>query len=437
MPLKLRIFLAFWSTLWHLCLPLVLLYLRRRARKDPLYNHHLGERFGRYKTPLPNAVWIHAVSLGELRSAVPLINALLDRGDNVVVTQFTPAGRRETEKVFAQAIADGRLQTVWVPFETSWAFQGFFKAFSPQYGMVMEIEIWPRMVMASKRAKIPLFMCNAQYPSKSIEKDKRSFGLRPAVMQQFAGAFVKSELQAQRFAAINVPNIHVTGELRFDQPIPPHLPAAGIHARAWLVEAKRPVYTFASTVEGEDGLYIETIQRLRETADPKPLFVYVPRRPERFDEIHDMLKASGLSVLRRSHGLPERLDTDNWGPTPTQPVDVLYGDSLGEMYFYLAMADKAVVGGGFVETGAHNIIEPLALKKPVITGHHIWTIEYPFVEAQAAGVALSVDGAEDLAKALSGSFSPTEEQINGFFAAHAGGTEKLLAALPDALAAAQ
>ncbi len=437
MPLKLRIFLAFWSILWHLCLPLVLLYLRRRARKDPLYNQHLGERFGRYKTPLPNAVWIHAVSLGELRSAVPLINALLDRGDNVVVTQFTPAGRRETEKVFAQAIADGRLQTVWVPFETSWAFQGFFKAFSPRYGMVMEIEIWPRMVMASKRAKIPLFMCNAQYPSKSIEKDKRSFGLRPAVMQQFAGAFVKSELQAQRFAAINVPNIHVTGELRFDQPIPPHLPAAGIHARAWLVEADRPVYTFASTVEGEDGLYIETIQRLQETVGPKPLFVYVPRRPERFDEIHDMLQGCGLSVLRRSQGLPERLDSDNWGSAPTQPVDVLYGDSLGEMYFYLSMADKAVVGGGFVETGAHNIIEPLALKKPVITGRHIWTIEYPFVEAQAAGVALSVGGAEDLAKALSGSFLPTEEQINGFFAAHAGGTGKLLAALPDALAAAQ
>lgn len=439
MPLKLRAFLGLWSLIWHLFLPLVLLYLRRRGRKDTLYSQHLSERFGRYKTPMKDAVWVHAVSLGELRSAVPMIHSFLDKGERIVVTQFTPAGRRETERVFADAIAQGRLQTVWVPFETSWAFRGFFKTFAPKFGLVMEIEIWPRMVMASKSAGVPLFMCNAQYPSKSIAKDQKSFGLRSAVMAQFAGAFVKSDLQAKRFAAVAVPNIHVTGELRFDQPIPPHLTRAGPVARDWLGAGNRPVVTFASTVEGEDALYVDAMKQMLATSGPKPLFVYVPRRPERFDAIHDMLIDEGFGVLRRSTALPSAISAEvikNIVPVDTKP-DIFFGDSLGEMYFYLSMADKSVVGGGFVPAGAHNIIEPLALKKPVITGPETWTIEYPFEEAKVAGVACAKADATALAQALSGAFSPSETAIDAFFAKHAGGAQKLMQALPKALTIAK
>ncbi|RYH98048.1 MAG: 3-deoxy-D-manno-octulosonic acid transferase, partial [Acetobacteraceae bacterium] len=144
--MRLWFFLRLWSLLWHLGLPVVLVYLWRRGRKDPLYARHLGERSGRYRQRLPGAVWVHAVSLGELRSAVPLIRALLDRGDRVVTTHFTPAGRRESERVFAADIAAGRMAAVWVPFETSWAYAGFFRAFRPRAGLVMEIEIWPRMI---------------------------------------------------------------------------------------------------------------------------------------------------------------------------------------------------------------------------------------------------------------------------------------------------
>lgn len=439
MPLKLRTFLGMWSLMWHALLPLVIVYLRRRARKDALYGMHLKERFGIHGTPMRGAVWVHAVSLGELRSAVPMIQAFLDQGEKVVVTQFTPAGRRETENIFATAITAGQLQTVWVPFETSWAFKGFFKAFAPKFGLVMEIEIWPRMVMASKRANIPLFMCNAQYPSKSIVKDQKTYGLRTAVMAQFAGAFVKSYLQAERFAAVNVPNIHVTGELRFDQPIPPTLIAAGPVARNWLGADKRPVVTLGSTVEGEDALYIETMKLMLAAPGPQPLFVYVPRRPERFDEINDLLLAEGFSVLRRSTALPNTITSGSIEALakPDECPDIFLGDSLGEMYFYLSMADKSVVGGGFVPAGAHNIIEPLALKKPVITGPETWTIEYPFAEAAAAGVACAKADATALTRALSGEFAPSEAAIDTFFENHAGGTQKMMHALPIALAAAK
>lgn len=432
--MRLWLFLRFWSIVWHLGLPVVLLYLWRRGRKDPLYSRHLAERFGRYRQDMTGAVWVHAVSLGEVRSAVPLIRALLDRGDRVVTTHFTPAGRREAGRVFGADIAAGHLVSVWVPVETSWAYAGFFRAFQPRAGLVMEIEIWPRMIYAARNAGVPLFMCNAQYPTKSMARDEK-LKLRHKFMQGYAGAFVKSDLQARRFASVGVRNIHVTGELRFDQPIPPNLVAAAEALRMPLA-SDRPVITFASAVEGEDDLYLEAIEAaLRHSS--RPFVVYVPRKPERFDEVAAILAKRGLNVLRRSKAIATPLEGgllpsprargvgESLGNTP----DILLGDSLGEMYFYIALSDRVVTGGGFTAHGAHNIIEPLALKRPVIVGPEIHTIEYPAVEAIAAGVCLRVETPQALATALTDWAGPAPETIGAFFAAHSGATQKTLAAL--------
>lgn len=422
-----RVFLALWSLLWTIGLPFVLLYLRRRGRKDALYARHMAERFGRYRDPLPDAVWIHAVSLGELRSAVPLIRALLARGERVVTTHFTPAGRREAERVFAVDIARGRLRPVWVPFELSWCFKGFFRSFQPRLGLVMEIEIWPRLVFAARDARIPLYMCNAQYPVKSIARDAR-LPLRPAVMRGFAGALVKSEVQADRFAAVGVRNIHVTGELRFDQPIPPALVAAAAVARPALTRG-RPILCFASVVEGEDDIYLDAV-RIALAGPVPPLVIYVPRKPERFDDTAGLLGARGLRYVRRTEVFGETL-----APREIPPADILLGDSLGEMYFYLALADRVVTGGGFTPHGAHNIIEPLALGKPVIVGPEIHTIEYPAVEAIAAGVCFHAQNPQDLARALTpeGWPGPSPQAIQAFLAAHSGATGKMIRVLEPLL----
>lgn len=422
-----RLFLALWSLLWALCLPAILIYLRRRGRKDALYARHLAERFGRYADPLPGAVWVHAVSLGELRSAVPLIRALLDRGETVVTTHFTPAGRREAERVFASERSQSRLRAVWVPLEFSFTYKRFFHAFQPRLGLVMEIEIWPRMVFAARDAGVPLYMCNAQYPTKSIARDAR-FPLRPAVMRGFTGALVKSQLQADRFAAVGVRNIQVTGELRFDQPIPPALIAAAPAARQALA-GRRPTLCFASAVEGEDDLYLDAI-KTRLSAPDRPFVIYVPRKPERFDEVAQLIGAHGIAFARRSQSLAEDLSLRE-----TPAVDLLLGDSLGEMYFYLAMADRVVTGGGFTPHGAHNIIEPLALGRPVIVGPEIHTIEYPAAEAIAAGVCFHAQTPTDLARALDpqGWSGPKPEQIQAFLADHSGATAKTLAAIAPLL----
>lgn len=433
--MRLWLFLRFWSLLWHLGLPIVLVYLWRRGRKDPLYAQHLGERFGRYPQRLPGATWVHAVSLGEMRSAVPLIRALLDRGECVVTTHFTPAGRREALRVFAPEIAAGRLAAVWVPFEAAWAYAGFFRAFRPRAGLVMEIEIWPRMIFAAKKAGVPLFMCNAQYPTKSMARDAR-FTLRHKLMQGYAGAFVKSDLQARRFASVGVANIAVTGELRFDQPIPPAQIAAAEILRPTL-SGTRPVITFASAVEGEDTLYLDAITAALNHPS-HPFVVYVPRKPERFDEVAELLAARGLNTIRRSQALDatlalKHLPSPSWqgdgGNGRPQGPDILLGDSLGEMYFYIALSDRVVTGGGFTPHGAHNIIEPLALKRPVIVGPEIHTIEYPAVEAITAGVCLRVETPAALTAALTDWPGPDGQAITAFFTAHSGAAQKTLQAL--------
>ncbi len=423
-----RAFLALWAVLWHAGLPFILIYLRRRARADPLYGAHLAERFGRHDAGLPGAVWIHAVSLGELRSAVPLIAALLARGERIVTTHFTPAGRREAERVFADDIAAGRMRAVWVPFEFGWAWAAFFRAFRPAFGLVMEIEIWPRMVMAARRAGVPLLMCNAQYPSRSMARDARGHGVRHDIMRGFAGALVKSDLQRDRFASIGVRKIAVTGELRFAQPVPPQARAVGQAFRDFVAPGRR-VVCIASAVEGEDATYVAAI-RAAQGMDI-PFVIYVPRRPERFDAVFATLATAGLRVARRS----EVFDAAG-APKGTAPqVDVLLGDSLGEMYMYIAASDLVVTGGGFVAAGAHNIIEPLALGRPVIVGPVVHTIEYPATEAVAAGVCRIVDG-NALGAALSWG-GPGAGTIEAFFAAHSGAVDRTLAALPEVLAVAR
>lgn len=428
-----RLFNVIYRLAWIGLLPLVLIYLWRRGRRDPEYTRHLRERFGFYThSPSKGAIWLHAVSLGETRSATGLIRALLDRGDHVLLTHFTPAGRRESARLFAPEIASGQLKVVWVPLDMVWCHRRFFKAFRPQIGLTLEVEIWPSMIFTARDVGVPLYMCNGQYATKSLKRDSRGLRLRLRVVQGLAGALVKSEVQAQRFTAIGVSNVKVTGELRFDQPVPMELVQAARPLRA-MIDPARAVVTIASGVEDEEQLYIELIVRMRDHArtsnTPKPMFIYVPRAPERFDAVAEGLAGAGIKFARRSTALDKNLSTQ----VSFSETDVLLGDSLGEMFFYLSLADRVVVGGGFTPRGAHNIIEPMMLGKPVLVGPFVWTIEYPFFEAEQAGIANSVPDAEALFSALSEPLMVPTENINAFLTEHAGASMRTLAAIDNVL----
>jgi 3-deoxy-D-manno-octulosonic-acid transferase len=374
--IKTRLFLVAYRVIWFICMPFVLMYLRKRAQKEPLYWGHMNERFGLHAQRMDRHVWIHAVSLGEMRSATFLIDQLLDRGEKIVVTHFTPAGRAEAHRLYPDAVKAGQLVSCWVPFDYDLAFRRFFKAFRPKYGLVMEVEFWPGMIMSSRKHGVPLFLCNGQYPSKSWERDKTKTFSAADIVPGFAGVLVKSDRMADPFRTLGMQNIEITGELRFDQPIDQSQAARGAMMRHTHL-ADRDVIVFASAIDGEDALFVQTMMRaLSESTTRRPFFVYVPRHPNRFDEVVEIIESAGLRYQRRT----------NLDPSGLGDCDVLIGDSLGEMHFYLAFADRVVVGGGFVPKGSHNIIEPLLHEKPVIVGPYIWTIDFPAREAMDAGV---------------------------------------------------
>ena len=433
MTLRLRLALVLYRALWWAALPLALLYLRARARRDPGYGRHMEERWGRGPT-LEGAVWVHAVSLGEMRSAAPLVRALLERGERVVTTHLTPAGRRAAEAGFGPEIAGGRLVARYLPFETGPAWRRFLAATRPKLGLALEVEIWPLMIAEAARARVPFYLANSQIPGRSYPRARTLARWLGHPVAGVAGVFAKSERQAERFRALGAPNIRVTGELRFDQTVPPALLAAAAALRPRLA---RPVVAVASVVEGEDGLYLEAYRQLqaafRARGAAAPLFVHVPRAPERFSAAGDFLEAEGQRVVRRSLALDEGLGAAD--PGALAEADILLGDSMGEMYFYLALADLAVVGGGFLPSGAHNVIEPLALRKPVLSGPTIWTIEYPGEEAVAAGVlklcASPAELAGEIERLLSdpAAMAAIAAKAEAFFAAHAGATARTMAAL--------
>ena len=436
---KMRIALLLYTGLWFILLPVVIAYIYWRARRDPRYSKHLRERFGNYPTTCRNAVWVHAVSLGEMRAAAPLIRALIDQGETVVTTHFTPAGREAAQNMFAAECDTGQLVPIYVPLEFDWIYRRFFNAFTPKYGLVMEIEMWPRMIASAKRHGVPLFMCNGHYPEKSFQRDKKRAGLRGQLVTGFTGLLIKSVPDAERFKAFGARNVMVTGELRFDQIIPPNLTSS-----AYTLFQSQPkigdhaVVTITSAVEGEDELYIEAIHRIQKdyaaTNRPAPLFIYVPRAPERFAHVGQLLERAGLSVIRRSTAFDQDLAPQ--GKFDLAQADVLLGDSLGEMYFYLSLADFVVVGGGFIPSGAHNVIEPLALKKTVLVGPYIWTIEYPALEAIEAGVLTKVDSIEELADGigkLSKGDAHTIRTNAAFYEEHTGAVQRSLEAINDIL----
>ncbi len=438
---SMRLALLVYAGLMALLLPLIIIYIYHRSRKDPRYRMHLRERFGFYKKPMPNAIWVHAVSLGEMNAAAPLLRRFLDDGEKVVTTHFTPAGRAAAQKLFAAEYASGQLVPVWVPLEYDWVFRRLFKAFSPKFGLVMEIEMWPRMIASARRHKVPLLLCNGHYPAKSFEKDKRRYPLRGQLATGFAGLLIKSEADAERFRYFGAPNVEMTGELRFDRALPAPMLAAAANIRAAHLQG-RPVITLASVVLGEDEQYIAAIQKMqghyRALNQPAPLFVFVPRSPERFPVALAALAQAGLAVLARSTCL--NADFELAETADLAHADVLLGDSLGEMYFYLALADIVVAGGGFMPTGAHNVIEPLALEKPVFVGPHIWTIEFPALEAIEAKVLTQCQTIDQLVAEIQkrlddpAALAQNKQAAEAFYQQHSGAVGRMIAAIDKVIA---
>ena len=387
-----------------LALPLLLLRLWWRGRREPGYRQGIPERFGFYVGEKPaNAIWIHAVSVGEARAAAPLVRALKDRC--IVMTCTTATGRETIRQLYGDAV-----HGVFLPYDYPETVQAFLGHFRPRLGVIMETELWPNLLAACADRSIPVVLANARMSEKSARGYRRWRALTGPGIRGLATVCAQSESDAARLRELGAPRVVVTGNLKFDVTLDASQLAAG---RDWKARVGRPVVLLASTREGEEQLLLAH-------GDGGFLTVVVPRHPQRFDEV------AQLAQSRRTRAAPA--DTDR----------VHLGDTMGEMAFYYGACDVAIIGGGFQPLGGQTLIEPLAAGTPVIVGPNMFNFTEATELALAAGAAIQVADAAAAMRAARELLSDAAKRLQMGEAAkrlceaHRGATEKHLEILLSA-----
>jgi len=383
-----RVWFAVYQLLWHLLLPLAFIRLAWRARHSFAYLHHIPERLGfGYDKPIkPESIWIHAVSVGETRAAQPLIDAYLARGETILLTHMTLNGRRTGKQLFANQIASGQIRQVYLPYDLCWSVEHFLNIFKPKLGLFMETEAWPTVVFRCAEIGPPLFLVNARLSERSARRVNRFGKAGRSLFQAFAGILAQTEFDAQRYRSLGVKNISIVGNLKFDVPLDPLLIQQGKQWQQELHASKRLMVCAASTRDGEEEILLKAWKdlMLSNSFVIAPLLCLVPRHPERFAEVADLMYSAGLKFRRRTE----------WSGIPTEcaGLDVVLGDSMGEMPMYYSAADLVVMGGSLLPFGGQNLIEACAAGCPVLLGEHTYNFQQASLDAIQAGAAKRIGG---------------------------------------------
>lgn len=413
---------ALYSALFYLATPAVLLRLWWRARKQPEYLEHVGERYGLYPQSAPSPlIWLHAVSVGETRAAESLIAALLAEWPehHLLLTHMTPTGRATGASYVARH--PGRVTQAYLPYDLPNGVDRFLDHFRPAIGLLMETELWPNLIAGARKRGMPIALVNARLSPRSLHGYRRFSALaRPA----FAGlAFVGAQTteDAERVTAMGAKSVTVTGNLKFDAAPAEDKLSLG---RIWKQKlGPRPLWLVASTRDGEEALILEA---LREMRIPGLLLALVPRHPQRFDEVAALLDARGLRYCRRSRD-----------ELPDDATQVWLGDSMGEMAAWYAAADLALIGGSLLPFGGQNLIEAAACGCPVLVGPHTFNFAQAAEDAVACGAARRVADAGDAARAAAELLRDREqlkamrEAALAFSRAHRGATARTVALIRE------
>jgi 3-deoxy-D-manno-octulosonic-acid transferase len=386
----------FYSLMWWLALPLVLARLWLRGKQEPGYRRHWSERLGCYGARQPSPyrlpIWLHAVSVGETRAAEPLVDALLAAYPDcrIVLTHMTPTGRAAGHSLFAKH--GERLIQSYLPYDTGFMVDRFIAHFQPRICILMETEVWPNLIARCGSHGVPVVLANARLSQRSLGKAQRLGRLIGDAARGITLVAAQTGADADRVRALGAANVAVTGSVKFDVSVPPTALATGAWLRARI--GQRPVLLCASTREGEEELILDAYLRAGATPAGLPaglLLVIVPRHPQRFDAVAQMVTSRGLSLQRRS-----TLQQSDAASTVAPDTQVLLGDSMGEMFAYYAACDCAFIGGSLLPLGGQNLIEACALGKPVLIGPHTFNFALVSEEAIAAGAASLVTDANDL-----------------------------------------
>lgn len=372
-----------YSLIWYLALPVLLLRLWWRGRLAPAYRRRWAERLALgYPQPAGECVWIHVVSVGEALAAAPLIRALLARhpGTRLLVTTTTPTGSDRVRDLFGDQVVH-----VYCPWDLPGALSRFFRAFRPRLILVMETELWPNLVAQAARRQVPVVLVNGRLSEKSFRGYARFSALVRPMMASLSALLVQTDAEAQRFVSLgaNASVVQVTGSIKFDLEI-----EAGLRQQAQGLReqcGQRPVWIAASTHAGEDEIVIDAHRQIMRDF-PDALLLLVPRHPERFDRVAQLVVQSGLGLARRSQGQ---------SPAGCQ---VYLCDTMGELLMLFGVADVALVAGSMLPPlGGHNLLEPAAWETPVISGPFVHNFKAIAEWLDEAGGLVQVAGANELA----------------------------------------
>ena len=422
-----------YSLLLYVLTPLILLRLWLRGRKAPAYRKRIAERFGFFDAPVSaGGIWVHAVSVGESIAAAPMIRALLARypQQTITVTTMTPTGSERVRVLFADAIADGRIFHVYAPYDMPSAVARFLRRVKPALLIVVETELWPNTIRGCAQRGIPVLVANARLSQKSARGYARLGGITRPMLRDIAIVAAQNAQDGERFVALGLPRerLQITGSVKFDLSIDATLQARAQQLRD--VIGARPVWIAASTHAGEDEIVLAAQREILRT-HPAALLILVPRHPERFNDVAELIAAAGLSMQRRSNGALVQADTQ-----------VLLGDTMGELLMLFGAAAVAFVGGSLIERGGHNTLEPAAWGLPIITGASDFNFREISALLMQAGALVKCTGSAAIAAEIQRLFDDAAarktrgQAARGVVEGNRGALNKLLAAIdslcPDA-----
>ncbi len=377
-----------YTLLLYLAVPVIAVRLWLRSRKAPAYAKRIGERFALTLPEFkPDGIWLHAVSVGESIAAAPVVKALQQQYPDlpITVTCMTPTGSERIQSMFGDSV-----QHCYLPYDLPLASRRFLQRLQPRLAIVMETELWPNHINQCTRLNIPVVLANGRLSERSARGYGRFPKLVAPMLKQISALAVQSAIEAQRFIELGAraETVKVTGSIKYDQQVAEGLPEQAQTLREQWQASQRPIWIAASTHEGEDALILAAHQQLLRLF-PKALLILVPRHPERFESVYALCIEQGMRVQRRSTGA-----------LVTAEQQVLLGDTMGELMFLYALADVALVGGSLIKHGGHNMLEPVALAKPTLTGLHYFNFLEIAEQLLEAGGLQTVADSSQLAQAV-------------------------------------
>ena len=376
-----------YATLTYVLLPVFALYWIVRGIGNHTYWDRMGQRFGLgFPRLADGSIWVHAVSVGEVQASVPLVHALQTRFPDrqILITTVTPTGAAHVRSLFGDDVCHS-----YIPFETPAAVSNFFDAVKPDLALIMETEIWPNLYHACGSRKIPLVLVSARISPKSVKNYRRLLPLFRETLSHGILIAAQGEADAKRFLMLGASSDRtwITGNIKFDIELPADLGIRGAKLRHDVI-GNRPVWIAASTHDGEEEQVLAAHKIILQSI-PDAVLILVPRHPERFAAVQSLLqKRQWKYVTRTSH------------KSVSSAMQVLLGDTMGELPLFYAASDVAFVGGTLVPVGGHNLLEPGALGLPVITGPHLFHTQDIATLFADVGASKTVQGTEELAAAV-------------------------------------